>query len=129
MRTVRTLFGFVLLISALIAFNGEIRAEDAPSAAVAADTATTPTTPAVTPPPAEAAPPAAEPGPGATTLDQNLPETESEPTKKSVPIPRKGRRIREKEAEGSEAPNRFEADPVIRSKYQLKGQPLEVDPD
>ncbi len=36
---------------------------------------------------------------------------------------------REKEAEGTEAPNRFEADPVIKSQYRLNGQPLEVDPD
>lgn len=44
---------------------------------------------------------------------------------------KKGRvkRFREKEAEGTQAPNRFEADTVIKSQYQLDGQPLEVDPD
>lgn len=41
----------------------------------------------------------------------------------------KGKRIREKEAEGTEALNRFEADTVIKSKYKLNGEPLEVDPD
>ncbi len=38
-------------------------------------------------------------------------------------------KVREKEAEGSQAPNRFEMDPVIKSKYQSNGVPLEVDPD
>ena len=42
---------------------------------------------------------------------------------------RKAKRKSEKEAEGSEARNRFEADTVIKSKYQLNGDPLEVDPD
>lgn len=41
----------------------------------------------------------------------------------------KGRFVREKEAEGTKAPDRFEADTVIKSKYQHNGQPLEVDPD
>ncbi len=44
--------------------------------------------------------------------------------KKKVP-----RRPVEKDAEGSKAPNRFEADPVIHSDYQHEGQKLEVDPD
>ena len=44
---------------------------------------------------------------------------------------KKGKRARgeAKEAEGTEAPNRFEGDPIIKSKYQLNGEPLEVDPD
>lgn len=42
---------------------------------------------------------------------------------------RKVRRVREKEADGTQAQNRSFGDPVIRSRYQLNGQPLEVDPD
>jgi hypothetical protein len=34
-----------------------------------------------------------------------------------------------KEADGSAAPNRFEAETVIKSSYTLDGKPLEVDPD
>ncbi len=41
---------------------------------------------------------------------------------------RRGRRAA-RQAEGSQAPNKFEADPVVHSKYQLNGRPLEVDPD
>jgi len=41
---------------------------------------------------------------------------------------RRGRRAT-RQAEGSQAPNKFEADPVVHSKYNLKGRPLEVDPD
>lgn len=48
---------------------------------------------------------------------------------KPAPKKTKGRRIREKETEGTEALGRFEADIVIESQYQLNGQPLEVDPD
>jgi hypothetical protein len=44
-------------------------------------------------------------------------------------LKKKGRVTREKEAEGTEAPNRFEADTVLKSQYRLDGQPLEVDPD
>ncbi len=36
---------------------------------------------------------------------------------------------REKEAEGNKAPNRFEADTVLKSRYKLNGKQLEVDPD
>jgi hypothetical protein len=39
------------------------------------------------------------------------------------------KRSREKEAEGTEARDRFKADTVIKSKYKLDGEPLEVDPD
>jgi hypothetical protein len=52
--------------------------------------------------------------------------TAAPPPKKSV---KRGKRAGEKETEGSQAPNRFEADPIIKSKYRLDGQPLEVDPD
>lgn len=41
----------------------------------------------------------------------------------------KGKRFREKETEGTEARNRFQADTVLKSKYEHNGQPLEVDPD
>lgn len=41
----------------------------------------------------------------------------------------KGSAKREKETEGTEAPNRFEADTVIKSQYQQDGKQLEVDPD
>jgi hypothetical protein len=49
--------------------------------------------------------------------------------KKSARPGAKGKRPREKDAEGSEAADRFEADTVIKSKYRLNGEPLEVDPD
>jgi hypothetical protein len=42
---------------------------------------------------------------------------------------RKTKHPREKETEGTEAPDRFEADTVIKSQYELDGKPLEVDPD
>jgi len=42
---------------------------------------------------------------------------------------RKSKVTREKETEGTEAADRFEADTVIKSKYHLDGQQLEVDPD
>ncbi len=42
---------------------------------------------------------------------------------------KKGKRSRETEAEGSEAPRRFEGDPIIKSRYEHNGEPLEVDPD
>jgi hypothetical protein len=41
----------------------------------------------------------------------------------------KGKRPREKEIEGTEARDRFQADTVLKSKYQLNGEQLEVDPD
>lgn len=34
-----------------------------------------------------------------------------------------------KQAEGTQAPNKFEADPVLKSRYQVEGRSLEVDPD
>lgn len=47
----------------------------------------------------------------------------------SAPLKKKRYVSREKEFEGTQAPNRFEGDPVVKSKYQLGGQALEVDPD
>ncbi len=43
--------------------------------------------------------------------------------------PRGARKDPGKDAEGTAAPNRFEADTVIKSTYTLDGKPLEVDPD
>jgi len=34
-----------------------------------------------------------------------------------------------KDAEGTEAPNRFQAETIIKSGYSLEGKKLEVDPD
>ena len=51
------------------------------------------------------------------------------PPQESHPKKVKGRLPREKEAEGSQAPNRFDTDIVIKSKYDLNGQSLEVDTD
>jgi hypothetical protein len=47
----------------------------------------------------------------------------------SVEKKSKGRVPREKEAEGTQAPNRFNSDNSIKSKYELNGEVLEVDPD
>ncbi|OFZ19722.1 MAG: hypothetical protein A2X94_16845 [Bdellovibrionales bacterium GWB1_55_8] len=58
-------------------------------------------------------------------------EVQPDPKPSPVPDPKqvKGKRGIEKETEGTNAPNRFEADTVIKSRYQLDGEPLEVDPD
>jgi hypothetical protein len=45
------------------------------------------------------------------------------------PKQKRGKRREQKETEGSEAPERFEADTILKSPYSLDGQPLEVDPD
>ncbi len=71
---------------------------------------------------------------GATTrvgANQPVPAaTPGTPGKASKTLKKKGKRSRaETEAEGTEAPNRFEADTVIKSRYQLNGEQLEVDPD
>ncbi|MFN7684998.1 MAG: hypothetical protein ACK5QT_06260 [Oligoflexia bacterium] len=50
------------------------------------------------------------------------------PAIKKLPQPTRPRPTL-REAEGTEAPNRFEAETVIKSYYQQNGQPLEVDPD
>ena len=42
---------------------------------------------------------------------------------------RSGRSTSHKEAEGTKAADRFEADTVIKSQYRYDGEPLEVDPD
>ena len=38
-------------------------------------------------------------------------------------------RVEQKENEGTQAKNRFEADTILKSEYHVNGQPLEVDPD
>ncbi len=50
---------------------------------------------------------------------------------KRVPVKsvKRGKRREQKETEGSEAPDRFEADTILKSQYHDRGQPLEVDPD
>jgi hypothetical protein len=65
----------------------------------------------------EASAPVAEPSPGVN------PEVQVKTSSGGA------KRTREKEAEGTEARDRFKADTVIKSKYKLDGQPLEVDPD
>lgn len=42
---------------------------------------------------------------------------------------KKAKRVEQKENEGTQAKGRFEADTILKSEYQLNGQPLEVDPD
>ena len=84
-----------------------------------------------------AAPKAAQSGPEAVHAEveagKQLDDVvkDSEASKKTG---KKGRKrsqgsSRDKDAEGTEAPNRFEADPIIHSHYHQSGQPLEVDPD
>lgn len=46
-----------------------------------------------------------------------------------APKPKKGNRREQKETEGSEALERFQADTILKSPYTIDGQPLEVDPD
>ena len=50
-------------------------------------------------------------------------------TTKSPLIQKRGKRREQKETEGTEAPERFEADTILKSPYSVDGQPLEVDPD
>lgn len=54
-----------------------------------------------------------------------------EPTETSnIQVKPKTKRVRgEKEAEGTQAADRFEANTVLKSKYRLNGEFLEVDPD
>lgn len=72
--------------------------------------------------------PVPEPSPLATPSAVPEPAAQPSPTTRNPP-PSRTARTSEKEAEGSQAPNRFEADSVIKSRYQLDGEPLEVDPD
>jgi hypothetical protein len=56
-------------------------------------------------------------------LVQPIPAPTVLPTKKS----RRG--FNEKETEGTQALDRFEANTVLKSQYELDGKSLEVDPD
>jgi hypothetical protein len=88
-------------------------------------------------PAAQAEPDAAAPvAPGAPAVPaMTTPAVET--VAPSAPAPRsakprsrkKGSAPREKETEGTEALDRFEADTVIKSQYHIDGKPLEVDPD
>jgi len=51
------------------------------------------------------------------------------PSPTSARRPRDTKRDAGRDAEATADPNRFEADTVIKSTYQLDGKPLEVDPD
>lgn len=70
-------------------------------------------------------------------LEVLLPEEETgelEEEEKATPTPRrpvKGARGNESETQGTKARNRFGFgdDTIPKSRYQLNGQPLEVDPD
>jgi hypothetical protein len=64
-----------------------------------------------------------------TTAASAQPSQTPRGKRRSVNKKAKGNRVREKETEGTEAPDRFEADTVIKSQYKLDGKPLEVDPD
>jgi len=59
------------------------------------------------------------------------PATEAEvaPAAPKQKTKKRGKVRSEKEAEGTEAKDRFQADTVIKSQYQLDGETLEVDPD
>ena len=57
---------------------------------------------------------------------QNPDESQAKPDKLRK---QKGKVTREKEAEGTQAPNRFDADIIFKSKYELNGKLLEVDTD
>ena len=53
-------------------------------------------------------------------LDDSTQSTEPQPKKKQTRV---------REAEGTRALNRFESEIIIKSRYELNGQPLEVDTD
>jgi hypothetical protein len=77
--------------------------------------------------PAQGQAPAALP---ASAQVPGTPGAPSAPQKASKPSNPKGnKRPREKEIEGTEARDRFQADTVLKSKYQSNGEQLEVDPD
>ena len=65
---------------------------------------------------------AADPLPGPTAIKAKSPLIQGKQGKR-------GKRREQKETEGSEAPDRFEADTILKSVYHDRGQPLEVDPD
>ncbi len=70
------------------------------------------------------------PTPTSVVTPTSVPSSGSSISPKSSSLKTKGKKVRrEKEAEGTEAADRFEADTVIKSQYRLDGKSLEVDPD
>lgn len=72
--------------------------------------------------------PASAPG-GTISRNRDGEGKSSQGSRDSVKKRKGGSHSREKEAEGTEAYDRFKADTAIKSRYHLNGQPLEVDPD
>lgn len=71
-----------------------------------------------------------EPSPNEPLTDETpKAEVSSSPKSDAHPRNQKARTQREREAEGTQAPNRFSTDIILKSKYELNGQSLEVDPD
>lgn len=66
--------------------------------------------------------------PAASNTSTPVGESPKKPRSSKEAKKRKGSRV-EKDAEGTEAADRFEANTVIKSKYRLNGEVLEVDPD
>jgi hypothetical protein len=70
---------------------------------------------------AEVSPPSASPSPSFKSIaPQGFPLIKNK---------LRGKKKSEKETEGTEALHRFEMDTIIKSRYELNGDPLEVDPD
>ncbi len=61
---------------------------------------------------------------GAQVASSSAEESQGADAQGDAPVRRRAR-----QAEGSQAPNKFEADPVLKSQYQVEGRNLEVDPD
>lgn len=83
---------------------------------------------------AEAAAPQAPPPSESSDVSPDSP-SRRESAPKSSPkstqgnAKKKGTKLRDRETEGTQALDRFEAETVIKSRYQHNGQSLEVDPD
>ena len=66
--------------------------------------------------------------------EAETPTSETPASEVPVQVPRKSKKARgnikrEKEAEGTKAPNRFDSEAIIKSRYELNGKFLEVDTD
>lgn len=80
----------------------------------------------VTPETSEPAQPALAPASSESAKHVEVaPDDEKQVQKK----PPRGRAIREKEAEGTQAPKRFDTEVRFQSQYKFHGQPLDVDTD
>jgi hypothetical protein len=65
-----------------------------------------------------------------TTVISDVPSSAASAAPAGTTKKTRGRSAGEKDAEGTEAPNRFNnTDIIIKSKYELNGQSLEVDTD